>query len=387
MKELNNYSWAFNKTLLKSGAKSIRRLPSNIDFLPQYWQEMFQRIRIQQEPPIWMLEGDSLTINLDGAIWDERGNLHLSHHEYSESRVIADRLNLKPIFSEWATRPKFAAGKLLRHFKNKQINTLTKQLPGDLNALYFSDNRAQSNFYHWFVDAMVRLLVAGPLIRDSLLLLSESQMGSRYVMESLKMIGFSKDQLVQMTSQCSYRTENLRLITGAIYATGACSTSGIRMLRQQFLVSGVAKHRIYLARKASLGRRIENEAGFSEILKKFGIRTIYPEDMALPELIELLGKTELLIGVYGAALTHVIFLPKNSAIFEVAPSQFISHTPEYWGKNYPARYSGDYFYSLSEASEINYYLIPCKRTDENVYLLNANLIVDLDILLKTLVLL
>ena len=142
-----------------------------------------------------------------------------------------------------------------------------------------------------------------------------------------------------------------------------------------------------MARKPSQGRRIVNEIEFMKVLKKYGVQLIYAEDVPFEKLVELLGKAILVMGVYGAALTHMIFLPSNSHIIELAPTKFIGPTPSYWGDNYHSKYAGDYYYSLAEACGLNYHLIPCDQQDEDGYLLSSDIVVNLDLLTKTLSLL
>lgn len=56
--------------------------------------------------------------------------------------------------------------------------------------------------------------------------------------------------------------------------------------------------------------------------KKFVIKKIDFEDISLEEQIRLVSECDLLIALHGAALTHLIFMKKNSSILEIFPYCF-----------------------------------------------------------------
>jgi hypothetical protein len=216
-----------------------------------------------------------------------------------------------------------------------------------------------------------------------MILLSEKQINCDYVIESLEAIGIGLDRLVPMVPSELYRIKNFQYVTGAIFSTGACSSPGIKILRNRLVIEGELNNSIYLARRSSLGRRIINETIFLETLSKFGIQTIYPEDYTLMELRVMLGSTKLIIAVYGAALAHLIFLPTGSCVIEIAPENFITKTPAYWGGNYQAKYAGDYYYSLASASNLNYCIIPSK-SKKGISAVDSDIEIDVSLLTKTL---
>jgi hypothetical protein len=378
-------SWYNNDRLLVEERLVHRQLPANIDLLSDYWKEIFSKILIQKEPAIHLLDGEDVSIDVDGAIWMANKSLHLGHHEYSESRVVRQRLNLtRPTAKEWIDHPRMSAGAFYRSIKQKCKRIEYKNLPTSSKILYFSDNRAQSNFYHWIVESLSRLLLAEPWIKDSLLLLEENQFNYKYIKSSLEMLGFSCERVIQIKRGVRYKSKNLQVVTCSMFATGACSTAGVGAIRERLAMLDLPLNAIYLARKPALGRRIVNEILFMEILTRYGVQTIYAEDVSFDKLVAILGKTKLLISVYGAALTHAVFLPEKSHVVELAGHGFIGPTPSYWGSNYPSPYAGDYYYSLSSASNLNYHLIPCEQKFNGEYMLNSDVVVNLDLLNRVL---
>jgi len=374
--------WHDSSEALMQGGCISRLMPKNINFLDSSWRVLFEKLSKQIEPNIDLLEGENIVVDINGAIWDSRDRLFLYQHEYSESRVIGRLLNSQPTLQDWITEPKQSLKRSVRSLRGKK-DYKYKSLPENLKYVYVADSRSQINFYHWFIDSMVRILAAEISTSKSMILLSEKQMNCAYVTESLEAIGIGLDRLVPMIPSELYRIDNFQYVTGAIFSTGACSSPGIKILRNRLVISGVFSNSIYLARRSSLGRKIINETVFLETLSKFGIQTIYPEDYTLMELRVMLGSTKLMISVYGAALAHLIFLPTGSCVIEIAPDNFITKTPAYWGSNYQAKYAGDYYYSLACASDVSYCIIPAKARD-GVSAVDSNIEIDIGLLTKTL---
>lgn len=367
---------------LLKGRVISRLMPKNIDLLDPLWRILFESISAQIEPNIYLLQGENVVVDINGAIWDSGGKLSLYQHEYSESRTVGRLLNSPPPWGGWIIEPKNSLKQWLKSLSASNDN-FPKSLPKDFSYVYVADSRSQINFYHWFIDSMVRILAAEASIANSMILLSESQVNCGYVLESLEAIGIGSDRLIAMSPRELYGINNFQYVTGAIFSTGACSSPGIKILRNRLIIPGGSGKSIYLARRSSLGRKIINEAVFLETLSKFGIQTIHPEDHTLTELRIMLGSAKLMIGIYGAALAHLIFLPKGSCVIEIAPKNFITKTPVYWGSNYQANYAGDYYYSLACASDLNYCLIP-SRVKDGVSAVTSDIEIDIDLLTKTL---
>jgi len=376
-------NWYKLKVMLQGKRTIIRKPPANLELLPARLRKIFSKIQVQDCPEIWMNQGSNVLIDINGAIYDQHGKIHLSHHEFSELRVVRHRLNMRPTINDFIDSPKKSFRKYWRYLNPKRIKKNIEYLCPKSNYLYFCDDRAQSNFYHWFADAIVRLLISFPYTQESKLLLSKKQLDCKYMLESLKLLGIDDSRFIPIQDDRIYHADNLQVISTAIYSTGACSPDGVELLRKKITIESPSPtERIYLARKSSLGRGIENHLEFQGTLERYGVRPIYPEDHSIEELIDVLGNTKLLIGVYGAALTHVVFMPKNSHLIELAANH-IGEKPSYWRGEYVAKYAGDCYYSIANASEVNYSLVPCKQVDKTVGLLNSKILVDLEILSKT----
>ncbi|RNA08269.1 transferring glycosyl groups [Brachionus plicatilis] len=95
-----------------------------------------------------------------------------------------------------------------------------------------------------------------------------------------------------------------------------------------------------------------------------------------------MSKAKLFIAVHGAALTNVMFMPKNSVVVEISP-------PHYKGNLYekPAIQTGQHYFRLITQAESSlhsspkFFNISARHCNSNIYCRifwrNQNLIVDI----------
>jgi glycoprotein 2-beta-D-xylosyltransferase len=90
--------------------------------------------------------------------------------------------------------------------------------------------------------------------------------------------------------------------------------------------------RDYLAhpRKPSglVTRKIKNEEEFLEKIKSvfvgYDVRGVQIDLYNMTEQLEMITDTDILVGMHGAGLTHVLFLPKHAGVVELCPSYWSS---------------------------------------------------------------
>src|SRR4030065_431387 len=102
----NMKPWYEREQLLVDAKTVHRQPPANMEFLSDYWKEMFSKIADQEEPAIRLLEGADIEIDIDGVIWTSSTEFHLDHNEYSEERVTRQRRVHWPTRKEWLAHPR-----------------------------------------------------------------------------------------------------------------------------------------------------------------------------------------------------------------------------------------------------------------------------------------
>jgi hypothetical protein len=75
----------------------------------------------------------------------------------------------------------------------------------------------------------------------------------------------------------------------------------------------------YFRRKRNLFRPLQNEDQLLEKLNQFGFEFIFPDDLTLAELIELLYQARTVVVESGAAMTNLMFAPRGLVIIELNP--------------------------------------------------------------------
>lgn len=78
--------------------------------------------------------------------------------------------------------------------------------------------------------------------------------------------------------------------------------------------------------KGSVQRKIFNEAEiYNAVYDKYPnvcLNGLLLESVPMKEQLKFIGKTDILIGMHGAGLTHTLFLPKTSGLIELFPQNF-----------------------------------------------------------------
>ena len=320
-------------------------------------------------------------IDSDAIIWNSSKSFSISHHEYSVKGTLYQKVTRIPKIEEIFKHPRGSFVKIKNYFFK---NYSTKNLPTDRPALLLWDSRCVYNLYHWLIDALPRLSLLPPSQKKPYLLLPKDTIKRDYVLSTLKKFNFNRKDIILLDNNTRYLCHQLQVITTSILASGACSTQPVQQVQLKFkqLTKKINK-RIYFARKPKLGRQIINESKFESLLDKYGFQKIFPEDYSFDDLQNLLSHTEIFIATYSASLAHAVLMPRKSSLIEVAAEGFIGKTPKSWKNNYISKVTGDYYYSLSIACQLKYYLVPCQQKNNNDFVLSSDFSVDLELLRKT----
>ncbi len=84
-------------------------------------------------------------------------------------------------------------------------------------------------------------------------------------------------------------------------------------------VTKTPKINLYFRRRSFLFRPLQNEKEIAKILDKQNFVSIYPEDLGILELIELLQNAGTVVVESGAAMTNLMFAPKGLKVIELNP--------------------------------------------------------------------
>src|SRR5262249_20776769 len=100
--------------------------------------------------------------------------------------------------------------------------------------------------------------------------------------------------------------------------SGNYNKSLINTIRNRFLKDkGQAHRNIYISRGKAEKRKIVNEKEVVELLMRFNYEIHFFEDYSFTEQVEIMYQSKSLVGLHGAGLTNMLFMPANGRVLEL----------------------------------------------------------------------
>ncbi len=75
--------------------------------------------------------------------------------------------------------------------------------------------------------------------------------------------------------------------------------------------------KIFISREKARFRKVKEEEKYHQILKEKGFEILCLEDYPLREQIQIFSETKFLVGIHGAGLTNMVFMPKGGKVLEL----------------------------------------------------------------------
>lgn len=179
-----------------------------------------------------------------------------------------------------------------------------------------------NNYYHWLIDTLPRLLVLRQTHPDILLLLPQHWPATQprdYIGRSAAALGFTNHRLLHARQILRAGCVVLPELTAPSLTQ---NPELIRQVRAELLAAlhpkpVVATRRVYAARDSSGVRHMENEHEIDLLLQAYGFEKVYFDKLSFLEQIQLMGETAVFMGVHGAAMTNMLFLPQQAPVMEL----------------------------------------------------------------------
>ena len=196
--------------------------------------------------------------------------------------------------------------------------------------------RWHRNYYHWLLYHLPKIMVLQDLGAEPGLLIP-GQGALRAVIEaSLEALGIESSRL-RSAPAGAMRADPLWVVEADRF-----DPQLLQELRRRIVgCKGPASRRVYLSRERTRRRRLANAPDVTGPLGGAGFETVRAEELTFQEQVALASSTEILVGVHGAALTNMLFMPEGAHVIELA-------NPEYPS---PA------FYALASALGLRYWLV------------------------------
>lgn len=242
------------------------------------------------------------------------------------------------------------------------------------------DNWALSNYYHWMIESLPRLIIAQSCYKDCKILLPYDV--HQYVIASLELLGIKNFERIGIDETIlAHRLTMPEIIyyngvenedepppQHAVAVSHPLANEELILPVRRKLLEGFAPkdpfRKVYVSRSRSRMRRLVNEQEILPSLEASGFEIVFFEGMSLIEQIRLMQETSIFAGVHGSNMVNILFLPNTAKVIELMNEHQLN----------------DAFYLLASTIGIDYYSVPCIMHDESLkYSSDSVLINDADL--------
>lgn len=222
------------------------------------------------------------------------------------------------------------------------------------SAVWITDRRSKE-YFHWFTDALPRLIAAKDFIKLHTLILPEYYQNIPYI----------KDSLTFFSVPVRFVRPTARLEVGELILPGHTADPGnynrslIIKLRDTFLYNYKEDNRrayrkIYISREKAKKRKISNEDGVVKLLLTYGFEIHYFEDYCLEKQIQICAQAKTIVGLHGAGLTNILFMPEKGQVLELR-NESDSHNNCFF--SLASELNLEYYYQLNKGNKRRTYRV------------------------------
>ena len=201
-------------------------------------------------------------------------------------------------------------------------------------------------YFHWLTDALPRLIALEDHIEKHIVLLPESYKKHSYIIDSLEILGY--DSIFY--PECNRVFVKKLALPSHTASPGNYNAYYLNILRGRFLKNKTPFRKIFISRSQANQRFILNEDEVTNILLSFGFEVHIFENYTLDKQIELMNETSVLLGLHGAGLANMLFMPENGNIIELR-NQGDKHNNCYFSMASALKHSYFYLQGLGDSSQ------------------------------------
>lgn len=164
----------------------------------------------------------------------------------------------------------------------------------------------EPNYFHFLCDVLPRLTLAleSGIPDDAVLLLDPGLRDSKWASEFLKRPSIGHLRVVYQGDYFVEAEEALFIQTSASFPGRGEATNKLLNSHQS---DRYGDRRIFISRRSSDGRGINNMSDIAPILERFGVESIEMTDLTVSEQMETLRNCRLVVGIHGAGLANIVF--------------------------------------------------------------------------------
>jgi hypothetical protein len=179
-----------------------------------------------------------------------------------------------------------------------------------------------AGYYHWLTESLPRALILKNRYPAAIPILPDKKY-TGYI-DTLKALGFKK--VAFFPDETNLRVDN-PIITSCPSEFGTTAPELLvevsRRIRFHYGLASDADRSliVYVSRRKARGRFVLNETEVLRSISHFATQVVCFEDMSFREQVALLSRTKVLIGIHGAGLTNMMFMPPGGTVIELLPKR------------------------------------------------------------------
>jgi capsular polysaccharide biosynthesis protein len=283
-----------SSTALLAASVSTRPLPVNFEPGDRW---LFEHELRRMLPESRLIEMHDVRVSADGFL-------------FKAGRVLPESFAFPNLLEDW-TRPR-----LLRFLIDNYL--LKRSTRIDSDAFWVVDNWS-TGYFHWLADTLPRLFLVRQHLKDWTLLLPHSVRALPFVEPSLAPFGVGR---MRYADEDEVLTCRRLLVPTHAAPPGHFNDAVIRSVRLMLLTAyagecEAAADRLYISRAAARRRKVSNEAGVLDVMRRFGFRIFHPESCPFEEQVRAAAGSRYLVSNHGAGLANMLFMRPGSHVLEL----------------------------------------------------------------------
>lgn len=264
-----------------------------------------------EAPPYFLAEMSPAMVTDNFMVLSEAGNL--IREDFTPFTIYRDSPNrITAIYNE--IRKLQANAVLLRTQGNvERIDEPCILISGGPNGA--------TNYYHWMLDYLPRLLLTERDTNLSKLKIVINAGLSSFQKQSLEVLGIDQSRIIFKEPEAWLLCEHL-YVPSFISRTGCAHPEAVEFLRRKFLPKidtdkGTGPKRVYLSRKDSKNRTIINEREVEDVLRQEGFEIVVPGQLSILDQVRMMSAAEKIVVAHGAGLVNLVFAPPGADVLEL----------------------------------------------------------------------
>jgi hypothetical protein len=245
-------------------------------------------------------------------------------------------------------------------------------VPQDLPLVSAIDHWSHE-YFHWFFDALPRILLARQELGRFHLLLAERH-HKPYVAYSLKLLGIQ---------DVTYLAPKTCVAAPRLYLPSFNGPHNyhrpemLEAIRRAFIPDGAkGTRRLYISRAKARYRKVVNEEALWQLLERHGFEKVIAEELGAGEQVALFNQASVILGLHGAGFTNLLFMPRPGLLIELRKDCLGDQDREGKPTVELARRSLS-FYHACDVLGLPYACLPCASPTPRLHSHYADVEVDL----------